>query len=313
VIRSKSSRLAVTAVGFSALVVGASCRDRAKEQPAQASASSSASSAPSVAAPTPSAAVNALPIPSASVAALVNPGDAPAYDGPVGSVEGTVYVDGDPAPDADPRDFSVCPTAAPMYKKAFREGAATGPNGSRPLADAVVGATGYKAFVPERAPSKLLVYDDCTFGTRTIAMTFGQRIEVANKTKRAIAPGLDQLFSPALMIAPPEEKGDPVKIYPERPGFFTMSDRLGAQKQILDVYVLLFPTHDVTNVAGHFRIDGIPVGTVDVFARLRAVGQETSQKVEIRAGVVQKVDLTLHYRAPTPSKVDGGARQKVIP
>jgi hypothetical protein len=236
------------------------------------------------------------------------------YDGPTGSVEGTVWIDGDPAPDSDDQDFASCPGAEALYKKKFREGATAGPNHARPVADALVGATGYPAFVPERAEMKRLVFDNCTYGTRTVALTFGQRLEVSNKSKRAIAPGLDQLFSPALMVAPPEEKGDPVKIYPQRPGYFTLSDRLGGggKQRPLDVYVLLFPTYDVTNIAGHFRIDGIPVGKVDVFARLRTIGQETSQKVEIRAGVVQNVDLTLHFKA-SKAPADAGAHQKVIP
>lgn len=259
--------------------------------------------------------MNALPIPSAAVAASVNPANLPIYDGPTGSVEGTVFVDGDPAPDSEDQDFASCPNAANLYKKTFREGAPSGPNGARPVADALVGATGYAAFVPEKGEAKRLVFDDCTYGTRTVALTFGQRLEVSNKSKRAIAPGLDQMISPALMIAPPDEKGDPVKIYPAHPGFFTLSDRLGGagKQRPLDVYVLLFPTHDVTNAAGHFRIDGIPVGKVDVFARLRVIGQEASQKVEIRAGVVQKVDLVIHHKPSKAAAPDAGSRPKVIP
>jgi hypothetical protein len=285
------------------------CRDESKAVPSSSDAAVAAPP-PTLTATTP---VNALPIPSASIAAAVNPKGLPAYDGPVGSIEGTVYVTGSPAPDAVGVDFSSCPSGANVYKKLFREGPAL-PSGARPVADALVGVTGYTAFVAEQAPAVTLKFDDCSWGTRTVALTFGQRIELVNATRTIVAPTLDQAPSPALMVVAPEGRGDPVKIYPPHPGYFTMTDKIGATYSKVDVYVLLFPLHAVTSTVGHYRIDGIPIGKVDVSARLRAIGQEASQKVDVLAGVVQKVDLTLKYQpAKEAPPTDAGTKPKFIP
>ena len=306
-----SSLRTATILGALALIagVGSGCRDDAKGVPS--SGADAGSAVASSSAPMSTTPVNALPIPSASVAAAVNPKGLPAYDGPVGSIEGTVYISGDSPPDVSGVNFSTCPSGAGVYKKLFREGPAL-PSGARPVADALVGVTGYTAFVPEQASAITLKFDDCSWGTRTVAMTFGQRLELTNATKTIVAPTLDQAPSPALMIVPPEGKGDPVKIYPPHPGYFTMTDKIGATYSKVDVYVLLFPFHAVTTVAGHYRIDGIPVGKVEVSARLRAIGQEASQKVEVLAGVVQKADLTLKYQTPK-EPADVGPRPKIIP
>lgn len=309
-LRSSLSRCKVAfASGCAILGFASGCRNDPKATVGDAGGSGSA--APS--APAPTTPVNALPIPSASVALAVNPKALPAYDGPVGSIEGTVYVTGDPAPDATGVDFSSCPSGAAVYKKLFREGPALA-NGARPVADALVGVTGYAAFVPERAAAVTLTFDDCSWGTRTVALTFGQRLDLVNATKTIVAPTLDQAPSPALMVVPPERNGDPVKLYPPHPGYFTMSDKLGAAYSRVDVYALLFPFHAVTSVAGHYRIDGIPVGKVDVSARLRAIGQEATQNVEVLAGVVQKADLTLKYQAAKAAAPgDAGTKPKFIP
>ena len=62
--------------------------------------------------------------------------------------------------------------------------------------------------------------------------------------------------------------------------------------------VLLHPLHAVTDTNGHYRIDGVPVGTkLTVFTRLAAIGETAKNEVEVLAGVVQTVDLTLKYTA----------------
>src|SRR5688572_9870772 len=58
--------------------------------------------------------VNVTPIPTASVAAMVNPENLPAYAGPTGSVEGTVFVVGPPAPD-NVADFRGCADASASW------------------------------------------------------------------------------------------------------------------------------------------------------------------------------------------------------
>jgi hypothetical protein len=312
----------VTHVGIVATLVG--CRDHSQAEPAppataEAPAIASASAAPSASGPPPATStirVNVLPIPTAAVANAVNPARLPVYDGPTGAVDGTVTIDGDPAPDVAPQDYSKCPAGAKAYQKLFRAGAA-GANGKRPLADALVGVEGYAGFVPETHDALPVSIDQCAFSPRTMALTYGQRLEVTNNTSAVIAPSLDRAPTPALMIAPPRANGDAVKLYPPHPGYYTLEDKMGGLPFLKgDVYVLLFPFHASTTADGHFHIDGIPVGHAKVFTRLRSIGKETALDVEITAGGTTHVDLSLHYSqkeaaALNASRADAGAR--VIP
>src|SRR5580693_3270897 len=52
---------------------------------------------------------NESALPAASVQAFVNPAHLPVYQGPTGSIEGTVTVTGDPSPDTKNREYSKCP------------------------------------------------------------------------------------------------------------------------------------------------------------------------------------------------------------
>jgi hypothetical protein len=141
-------------------------------------------------------------------------------------------------------------------------------------------------------------------------MTFGQRLDVQNRTQTVHAPALGGVTTAALMVAPPN--GDPVHLYPPHPGYFLMKDRLDPAPLVADVYVLLHPLHAVTDRDGHYRIDGVPAGKrLAVFARLASIG-ETAGTIEPLAGVVQKLDLTLTYAprdggAPAAGAADGGA------
>jgi hypothetical protein len=250
----------------------------------------------------PIAPVNATPLPSASVAAVLGADRLPPYTGPTGSIEGTVFVTGDRAPDVQ-GDFSKCPEGAKTYDKLFREGSPDdSKGGARPLIDALVGVTGYSGYyVAEKNEAKLATIEQCAFTRRTIDLTFGQRLDIANKTPRMMyAPALSGVTTPALMVAPPT--GEPIHLYPPKPGYFRLTDRLNPTSgPTADVYVLLHPLHTVTDLAGHFRLDGVPVGKVTVFTRLAPIG-EIGKPVEILAGVVQKVDLTLVY-----ARLDAGA------
>src|SRR6185369_7757655 len=144
----------------------------------------------------------------------VNPNKLPEYKGPTGVIEGTVYVTGEPAPVVMGKNFDRCPAAADVYTKAFREGPAL-PNGSRVLADAVLGVTGYAGFiVAEKSPSKSISIKNCAFSQRSIDMTFGQALEVKNEGGGPVtlfAPDFENQASPAIMIATPG--GDPIKLY----------------------------------------------------------------------------------------------------
>jgi hypothetical protein len=253
--------------------------------------------------PAPSGPVNMLPIPSASVAAALGADKLPPYKGPTGSLEGTIFVKGDAAPDVSV-DFSKCPSGAKTYGKLFRDGA---PNeaGLRALGDALVGVTGYSGYyLPETREAKAATIEDCAFARRTIDLTYGQRLDIANKTNVMFAPALSGFSTPALMIAPPN--GDAVHLYPPKPGYYTISDRFDGVYIREDVYVLLHPLHDVTDPVGHYRIDGVPAKTkLTVFARLPTIG-EAATEFEVLPNVVAKVDLTLTY---APSK-DAGAPSK---
>ncbi len=250
----------------------------------------------------PSAAPNALALPSASVEAVVNPEKLPAYSGPTGSVEGTIWIQGDPAPDIPGMDFSRCPAAIDTYGKLFRAGPPAA-DGRRPLADAVIVLVGYTGFyLPERGPAEqVAISANCGYPTRTLAMTFGQRLEVANDSKLPFAPHLTGLFQAAVMIAPPGRNGDPVKIYPPKPGHYLLLDTMQPYVRE-DVFVLRQPLHAVSDVAGHYRIDDVPVGKLTASASLPVIDKESHADVEVRANVVEHVDLVVKYVA-----VDAGA------
>jgi hypothetical protein len=250
--------------------------------------------------PDASAPVDPLAIPSASVAAVVNPAHLPAYSGPTGAVEGTVRIVGPDAPEVPGLVFRSCPAAIDMYGKAFRSGVPR-EDGSRALADALVVVTGYSGYIEEKEPAVRVTVDStCSYPSRTIAMTFGQRLEVTNDTKLPFGPYLVDTYTPVVRVAPPMNAGDPVRIYPPRADYFHMKDRL--QPFIHeDVYVLRQPLHAVTDVAGHFRIAGVPAGHVTVSARLPMIGTDAARDVEVRAGAATGVELTLTYTVPAPA------------
>jgi hypothetical protein len=252
--------------------------------------------------PTSSVPANGTPFPSASVAALVNPAHLPPYLGPTGSVEGTVTLTGDPSPDTKNRDYAKCPAGEAMYRKLFREGTPR-PDGSRPVPDVLVAVTGYAgSFLPEQKRDRTATIEGCALTSRTIDMTVGQRLNVLNKTPTKIfAPALMQTPTPSVMMATPD--GDPVSLYPPGPGVYTLYDRFGSGSAYLtgEVYVLPQPLHAVTDLDGHYRIDGVPVGKLVVNARLGVVDRQTSKPVEVTANLVQTVDLELTYKTPPPA------------
>ncbi|MDP9033461.1 MAG: hypothetical protein M3O50_01535 [Myxococcota bacterium] len=253
---------------------------------------------------------NGLPIPAASVATVVNPLNLPAYDGPTGSIEGTVLVRGPDAPIMPGLSVSPCPAALDTYGKLFRSGLPRA-DGARPLADAVVVVTGYSGyFLPEKNPIvRVTIGADCGYPSLTIALTFGQRLEVANDSSLPFAPYLEGTLLPAVMIAPPMQSGEPVKIYPPRADYFALRDRMESFVRG-DVYVLRHPLHAVSDLRGHFRIGGVPVGKLKVGARLRAIGKEDVKDVDVRPNVVENVELVLDYVPPQQAAPDDGGGPK---
>jgi len=286
-----------------AVAAAMGCHPGPREVPSSADSEAPAPQAKASAAASPA---NALPLPSASVEAQVNPSKLPAYDGPTGSVEGTVFVDGPSAPDVPMLDFRTCPAGIDTYGKLFRAGPANA-QGLRPLADAVVVVTGYAGYyLPDtKSSEKVTITANCGYPARAIAMTFGQRLEIANDSRYPFAPYLDGTFQPAIMIAPPGQNGDPVKLYPPGTGHFFLLDRMQSFASE-DLYVLRHPLHAVTDLGGHYRIDGVPTTKVKVGAVLNAIRSERQKDVDVRAHVVETVDITLTYSPRNTAPPSGG-------
>lgn len=247
------------------------------------------------------------------VASYVNPAHLPVYEGPTGSVEGTVTIVGDPSPDTRNRNYSKCPSGAEAYQKLFREGPPL-PDGSRAVADVLVVVTGYSgAYLPEQKPNRNVDIEDCKFSSRTIDVTLGQNIVVTNKMNDKIfAPAFMQMPSALALIAPAH--GDPVTLYPQAPGLLTLFDRFGAGAAYLtaDVYVLVQPLHTVTDLAGHYRIDGIPVGEMKVNALLGVVQRQITKTVTVKPGLISSMDLQLAYKAPAPSDASAPTPEEML-
>lgn len=236
--------------------------------------------------------VNVTPVPTASVAKMVNPDNLPVYTGETGSVEGTVTITGDP-PVPTPFDFSMCRDAEKMYGVSFRK------NERDELADAIVVVTGYKGFLPEKSDSKLVTIEGCGYTQRTVTLTFGQRLDVKNLSKDFWSPVLEPNASSVMMMAVPN--GDPVKIYPKKPGHWLLLDH-DRKYVVVDVYAFLHPLHTATDVNGHFRIDGVPVGHLSLGVTHPRFDAVAKLDIDVKPGVVQRADVVLVHK-----HVDAGA------
>jgi hypothetical protein len=311
-------RLVAWTGAVATLVGGAGCSRGTNEAPAPSGDASPAAASPSASGAPSSSAVAATdvdasdrsPIPKELVEAVLNPQHLPVYTGPTGSVEGTILVIGPPAPDVK-IDTKQCPAALDTYGKLFREGTPAAPNGPRPLGDTVVIAVGYAGYyIPEHEQVKsVTITPNCAYPARTITMTFGQRLEISNQSKFPFAPTIANETSPAIMMAAPLGMGDPIRLYPSRPGHQDMRDIMQPYVD-QDLYVLRYPLHTVTDVYGHYRIDGVPVGKMNVRALHPTVASEAQHPVDIVANVVAKLDLTLEY-APK-ARGDAGAHELIL-
>lgn len=310
---ARISRSIATLVGISALAcAAAACKTQPTPAPIGSASTPLASSAP------PSKPANALPITSAQVMAAVNPNNLPPYSGPTGTVEGTIFVTGDPAPVQMGQSFDACPAAATVYGKQFREGPAL-PDGKRPLADAMVGITGYSGYyLPEGRDAQRVTIDNCAYSQRTVVLTLGQALEVQNLSQDTFAPELENEPAPALMMIAP--RSEPIKLYPTKLGRYRVVERTSHKWMEVDVFVIGHRLHAVTDMSGHYRIEGVPVGKLTVgalhpFIEISADGghqQDVRKEVDVQAGIVTKVDLTIPYVkvAPRPAGID---RAPVLP
>jgi hypothetical protein len=252
--------------------------------------------------PAPQPTMSGAPIPIEQVEAAVNPTKLPAYTGPTGIIEGTVRIKGDPAPEVPLKIPPACKGAEQTYGRLFREG------DNRTAADVLIAVTGFKGYVPETEETVTLTIDKCAYSTRTIAMTFGQHLEVKNlDAKNSFIPVLQGSRFTAYMVAVP--KGSPVKLYPHRVGQYELVDNMNRPWMSADTFVLKYATHVVTGLDGHFRLEGIPAGEVTVNALLPAINATQGKKITVKAGETVKVDFVITF---DKTKVDGKTSPRPI-
>jgi hypothetical protein len=179
-----------------------------------------------------------------------------------------------------------CQVANSVYSHLFR----AGPGGE--LADALVAVTGYKAYVPERLPVKTVDAQGCAWGTRTISLTFGQRLDVVSKDRRPYVPELMGGRMPAQIIAMPG--GAASNLYPANPGRYVLVDSMRIFATA-EVYVLKYPTHAVTGTDGRYEITAIPAGDVTVNAFSPQTGESAEKKLSLAAGEIRELDFDLPF------------------
>lgn len=254
--------------------------------------------------PSPSASGSApevvSPLDPREVTAVVNGAGAPVYKGPSGRVLGKVRIEGDPPPDVSVKAPAKCREALGTYGKLFR----VGPGGV--LADAIVGATRFQGYVPEKEDAVKVTIHGCAFDRRTLVLTYGQRIDVFNQDGReSYMPYLDGAPTQAQLVAVP--KGAPVRFFPPKPGRYVLKDFLKHDWMAAEVVVLAYATHAVTDLTGAYAIEGLPVGKVTLSAVLPATGSSLDQVVDVKEGD-NVVDLVLTYppRKPGEAPAPGG-------
>jgi len=283
--------------GCLALAVGCKRSEQAPSPPPSASAAAPKSSAAPVILRAPVAA--GIPIEPAKIAAVVNSSNQPAWSGNAGTVHGLVTATGDPPPKQKLKDVPAgCERANEMYGTLFREGM------MRSLADVLVTVTEYKGYVPAREDVVTLAGSGCAWDRRTIAVTYGQRIDVVSKDKRTYMPQLLGGSKQAVLLAMPG--GDPIPLYPSQPRVYHVMDAAN-EFMVANVIVLRYATFAVTRLDGHYEIGGIPPGDVKVTAFLPAIMGIVEKKVSVPAGGNLKIDFEIPYAAPPASAAQPAA------
>lgn len=245
--------------------------------------------APSGSTALPAPVASGVPIPLDLVSRTVNPRKEAAYSGPAGSVRGVVTVSGDAPPEVPEvlaKIAEECAPAREVYGHLFREGQ------GRTLADVLIAVTGYKGYVPEQHSIVQVIGSGCAWSSRTIALTFGQRIDIVAKDRKAYVPDLIGAQMPAQLIALPGGAGSTV--YAQQPGRYALVDSLRIYS-MADVVVLKYATHDVTGLDGKFQIERIPAGKVTVSALLPATGATIEQEVEIEPSRTKEINFVIPF------------------
>jgi len=243
--------------------------------------------------PAKDAGVKIAAIPEQRIEAVNNATKQALYQGPTGAIEGTVIMTGDIAPDLTPyidKIPSDCGVAANTYGKLFREGE------GRSVADVLVAATGYNGYLKPKVDHVDLTAHDCAWKKRTLAVTFGQYISVKSTDARPYIPQLLGGPPAALLVAVPG--GDAVPVYPNEPGHYVLIDSMRLYSKA-DVFVVRYPTCDVTGLNGRYRIEGVPVGPVTVSALLPSTSSTSSRQVTVEANATAHVDFSLKFDVST--------------
>ena len=232
-----------------------------------------------------------VPIAAERIETVNNATKQPIYQGPYGAIEGTVTITGDEPPDMLPYLDKIppdCEVGKQIYGKLFREGP------GKTVADVLVAATGYKGYLIASSDHVSLDARNCGWAKKTVALTFGQRIEVQSKDARPYIPQLLGGTPGALLVAVP--KGEPVPVFPQEPGHYVLIDAMRLYSKA-DVFVVRYPTFDVTGEDGHYRIEGIPIGPVTVSALLPSTSGTASRQVTVVANETTKLDLAIAFSA----------------
>lgn len=246
------------------------------------------------------AAAKFIPIPPSEIAKVVNPEALAPYDGPTGSVAGVVRMTGDPVPEDRERVKKIpvgkCLAVRGVYAPLVREGR------QREVADALVAVTGYQGFLPETQENETVVQKDCAYDRRTIAMTFGQRLDVLNKGPEPGMPQLVGVPGNTLLVAVPG--GQPIMLTTPKPGRYMLLDH-SHPYSTADVFVLAYPTTAVTDIDGRFDVSGIPVGEAKLSLMVPATGQTLSRDIIIEADKTLNLELELAFDAKQHVRADG--------
>jgi hypothetical protein len=223
----------------------------------------------------------------------LNPKGLPVYSGPVGDVRGVVKVSGDEPPlivqmaqKLDQLPPGSCPRANELHRKLYRQGV------GRTLADVLVTVTEYQGFLPARGESVRVEAKGCAFDARILAMTMGQHLDVFNLDAQPYMPRLVGTSSYALRVAMPG--GAPVPVFAPRPGQYMLVDETRDYMRS-DLFVLSYPTFDVTGLDGTFEIRAVPAGKVKVTAYAPALGKVVEQSVEVQAGVERELTFEIVF------------------
>jgi hypothetical protein len=238
-----------------------------------------------------------LPGDPAQVSKVVNPKGLKAFDGSTATVRGVVRATGDASidrPEIVAKIGDDCAEAKAFYAPALREGP------GRTLADVLVTVTGYDGYVPPAAEKVKLEAQGCSYGTRTIALTFGQKLEVFSKDKRSYVPDLVGQKMDSQLVATPFGRGA-AEVYPKEPGGYVLIDNLRLYSAA-ELLVLKYSTHQVTGLDGRFEIGRIPAGPVTVTAFLPATGATVQKKVDLKGGESLDLEFALPFDAAAYQK-----------